>query len=146
MKVRPDTKAAPLKTFSNQEGGQVISHIVTIETQVRDAIAVAAACGRLGLTAAEYKTVKLFSGEATGLAIELPGWRYPVVAKCETGELAYDNFEGRWGEQKELDRFMQAYAVEKCRLEARRRGHTITEQPLQDGSIKVTVQVAGGAA
>ena len=37
-------------------------------------------------------------------------------------------------------------AVEKAKLEARRRGHTVTEQRLEDGSIKLTVRVAGGAA
>jgi hypothetical protein len=46
-----------------------------------------------------------------------------------------------WGDKRELDRFLQAYAVEKARIEARRQGHTVTEQSLADGSIKLTVQV-----
>ncbi len=50
-----------------------------------------------------------------------------------------------WGEQRELDRFLQGYAVEKARIEARRRGHTVTEQSLADGSIKLTIQVGGVA-
>ena len=37
-------------------------------------------------------------------------------------------------------------AVEKAKLEARRKGHSLTEQQLPDGSIKVTIQVKGGAA
>ncbi len=123
-----------------------MSHIVTITTQVRDAAAVQAACRRLGLPVPEQGTVKLFSGEATGLAVKLPDWTYPVVAELSTGTLKFDNFEGRWGDQKELDLFMQAYAVEKARIEARRRGHSVTEQQLQDGSIKLTIQVAGGVA
>ncbi len=36
-------------------------------------------------------------------------------------------------------------AVEKARSEARRQGHTVTEQSLADGSIKLVVQVGGGA-
>jgi hypothetical protein len=32
---------------------------------------------------------------------------------------------------------VQAYAVEKTKLEARKRGHTITEQSLQDDSIRL---------
>ncbi len=123
-----------------------MSHIVTITAHVRDAAAVQAACRRLGLPAPEQGTVKLFSGEATGLAVQLPDWTYPVVAELSTGTLKYDNFHGRWGDQKELDRFMQAYAVERAKLEARRRGHSTTEQALPDGSIKLTIQVAGGAA
>ena len=47
--------------------------------------------------------------------------------------------------QQELDRFLQAYAVERAKSEARRQGHSVTEQPLADGSIKLTIQLAGGA-
>ena len=47
------------------------------------------------------------------------------------------------GPPHQLDRFVQTYAVEKTRLEARRRGHTVAEQSLADGSIKLTVQVGG---
>ncbi|NQT40154.1 MAG: DUF1257 domain-containing protein [Planctomycetes bacterium] len=123
-----------------------MSHIATIKTQVRDAAAVRAACRRLGLPAPEQGTVKLFSGEATGLAVQLPDWTYPVVCDTASGQLRYDNFEGRWGDPKHLDGFKQAYAVAKAKIEARRRGHSTTEQTLPDGSIKLTIQVAGGVA
>jgi len=123
-----------------------MSHIVSIKTEVRDATAVRAACRRLNLAEPVQGTVKLFSGEATGLAVQLPDWQYPVVCDVSTGQVNYDNFAGRWGDPKELDRFLQCYAVEKAKLEARRRGHSISEQPLADGSIKLTIRVAGGAA
>ena len=122
-----------------------MSHIVTIQTQVRDPVAVAAACQRLGLPQPVQGRFRLFSGEVAGLGVELPGWRYPVVCQTETGEVKFDNFEGRWGEQRHLDAFLQGYAVEKTKLEARRRGHSVIEQPLADGSIKLTVQVGGAA-
>ncbi len=48
-----------------------------------------------------------------------------------------------WGAQKELDRLLQAYAIEKCRIEARRRGHAVTEQQLEDGSVRLQI-VEGG--
>jgi hypothetical protein len=83
---------------------------------------------------------------AEGLAVELPGWHYPLVCEIASGNLKFDNYGGAWGDQKELNRFLQAYAVEKSRIEAHRQGHTVTEQPLTDGSIKLTIQVAGGAA
>ena len=123
-----------------------MSHIVQIQTQVRDPAAVLAACQRLGLPPPQEQTVTLFSGQVTGLAVELPGWHYPLVCDLADGQLQYDNYEGRWGDQKQLDRFLQTYAVEKARLEARRRGHTCNEQMLADGSIKLTIQVAGGVA
>jgi hypothetical protein len=123
-----------------------MSHIVQIQTQVKDAAAVRAACQRLGLPAPVQGKVRLFSGEVTGLAVQLPDWVYPVVVDLPTGEIKMDDFGGRWGDQKHLDRLIQAYAVEKCRIEARKRGHVCTEQTLADGSIKLVVQTTGGAA
>jgi len=122
-----------------------LSHIVTIETQVRDAAAVRSACQRLGLAPPEQGRAQLFSGEAAGLLVRLPEWQYPVVCDLQTGAVKYDNFEGRWGEQKHLDALLQMYAVEKAKIEARRRGHVCTEQRLSDGSIKLTVNVGGAA-
>ena len=123
-----------------------MSHIVTLKIEVRDAAAIRAACRRLNLDQPEQGTFTLFSGEATGLAVRLPDWTYPVVCDTQSGQLQYDNFEGRWGEQKHLYAFMQSYAVEKAKQEARRRGHSTTEQTLSDGSIKLTIQVNGGVA
>jgi len=51
-----------------------------------------------------------------------------------------------WGKQEHLDRFQQAYAVERCRIEARKKGHSVTEQPLPDGSIKLVVGVEGSTS
>jgi hypothetical protein len=123
-----------------------VSHVVQIQTEVRDAVAMRAACQRLGLTQPTQRTVRLFSAQATGLAVELPGWRYPVVCNLTSGQLNFDNYGGRWGDQNQLDRLLQAYACEKAKIEARKRGHSVTEQSLADGSIKLTIQVAGGAA
>lgn len=123
-----------------------MSHIVQIQTQVHDPVAIAAACQRLGIPAPAQRTAKLYDGQYTGWCVELPGWRYPVVCNTASGELKYDNFQGRWGEHKELDKFLQSYAVEKAKLEARRQGHSVLEQPLDNGSIKLTIQVAGGVA
>ena len=122
-----------------------MSHIVSIKTEVRGIAAIRAACRRLNIDQPEEGTFKLFSGEAAGVAVRLPDWTYPVVCDVATGELNFDNYSGRWGEQKELDRFLQAYAVEMARLESHKRGHTLTERQLADGSIKLTIQVNGGA-
>ncbi len=121
-----------------------LSHIVTIKTQIRDVAALRAACQRLGLTAPVHETVRLFSNEATGWAVRLPDWQYPVVANTDTGQIAYDNFNGRWGSNAQLHRLLQGYAIEKTKLEARRKGYAVTESPLADGSVKLCVQVSGG--
>lgn len=122
-----------------------MSHIVQIQTQVRDATAATAACRRLKLPAPKTGQFELFSDVAAGLGIELPDWNYPVVCNLQTGELKFDNFNGKWGKQQELDRFLQAYAIEKAKLEARRKGLTATEQTLSNGSIKLTINVGGAA-
>lgn len=122
-----------------------MSHVVSIQTQVRDAAAVTAACHRLGLPPPVHRKVTLFSGTATGLAVELAGWHYPLVCELATGQLHYDNYGGAWGDPAELARFRQMYAVEKAKLEAHKKGCTVAEQCLTDGSVKLTIQVAGGA-
>jgi len=118
-----------------------MSHVVSITTQLRDPIAINAACQRLGLATPVEGTAQLFSGEVKGLLVQLPGWQYPAVIDTATGQVRYDNFEGAWGDQVQLDRFLQAYAVERTKMEARRKGFAVSEQSLQDGSIKVQIMM-----
>jgi hypothetical protein len=120
-----------------------MSHIVTIESRVHDPAAVAAACGRLGLPLPVQGTAQLYSGEASGLLLQLPGWQFPAVIDLGSGVVQYDNYEGNWGEQAHLDRFLQTYAVEKAKLEARKKGFAVSEQALADGSIRVQI-IEGG--
>ena len=122
-----------------------MSHIVTIQARVRDAVALAAACRRLGLAEPVHGTARLFASEATGQIVQLPGWTYPVVINTATGDLMYDTFNGAWGDEKELHKLLQRYAAEKASLEARRQGHSVVEQQLPDGSIKLTIQVGGAS-
>ena len=122
-----------------------MSHIISIKTELRDPEAVASACRRLGLAEPADGTVKLFESEATGLLVKLSGWLYPVVVDVASGQVRYDNYGGAWGEQRQLDRFLQIYALEKATIEARKHGHSVVEQPLTDGSVKLTINVGGAA-
>ncbi len=122
-----------------------MSHIVEIKTEIRDEQAVRAACVRLQLASPEHKQARLFSTTATGLCVQLAGWRYPVVCELSTGSLKFDNYNGAWGRQEELNRFLQGYAVEKTKIEARKKGHTCSETRLEDGSVRVVVHVGGAA-
>jgi hypothetical protein len=90
-----------------------MSHIVTIRTEVRDPLAVAAACRRLGLPEPAHGTARLFEGEATGLLVKLPGWLYAAVVDTATGRVRFDNYGGAWGPQEHMDKFLQMYAIEK---------------------------------
>jgi hypothetical protein len=116
-----------------------MSHVVTVQAKVRDAEALAAACRRLDLTAPVSETVSLFNASVSGLAVRLPGWQFPVVIDLAAGAVHLDNYGGRWGEQREFDRLLQAYAVEKTLIEARRKGYSVSEQPLHDGSIQLQI-------
>jgi len=44
-----------------------------------------------------------------------------------------------WGDQAQLDRLLQMYAVEKAKLEARKKGYTVTEQTVSGGAIKLQI-------
>jgi hypothetical protein len=121
-----------------------MSQVVSIPTQVHDPHAVASACQRLGLPMPVHGTAELFSGEATGLIVHLPGWHYPVVVDTLTGVIRYNNFQGYWGEQQHLDRFLQIYATEKAKLACRQEGHAVSEQALQGDSSTVRI-IEGGA-
>jgi hypothetical protein len=114
-----------------------MSHLVTIQTQIRDPAALAAACRRLQLPEPELRTAQLFSRSATGRCVQLPGWRHPVVCQTDAGQLHYDNFGGRWGDPRQLHRLLQAYAIEKVKCEARKTGRIATETPLADGSVRI---------
>ena len=69
---------------------------------------------------------------------------YPVVIDTTSGQVRYDNYNGTWGAQAQLDLFLQMYAVERAKIEARKKGHHVTEQSLSDESIKLTIGVGAG--
>jgi hypothetical protein len=116
-----------------------MSHLVSIATKVRDPGAVAAACQRLKLAAPFVGSADLFSGEAKGLIVQLPNWQYPIVIDTANGSIQFDNYGGQWGEQAQLDHFLQAYAVERAKSEARRKGFVCREESLENGSIKLQI-------
>ena len=120
-----------------------MSHIVKIETQIRDVNAIRQSCIRLQLEQPVHGTFELYNSTETGWGVRLRDWKYPLVCQLETGQLRFDNYGGRWGDPRRLDEFMQSYAIEKTKLEARTQGHTATERELADGSIKVTIRVGG---
>lgn len=122
-----------------------MSHVVSISTKIRDIEALTAATQRMQLPPPRFEEVQLFSSQATGQAVRLRDWRYPVVCDTQSGQVFFDNYEGRWGKQKELDLLFQSYAIEKAKIEARKQGHSVQEQALQDGSVKLTLTLGGNA-
>jgi hypothetical protein len=120
-----------------------MSHLVTVQTRLTDATAIAATCKRLELPEPTQGTVEFYSGTASGLLVQLPGWQYPAVIDTASGLVQFDHYEERWGEERHLHRLLQTYAIEKCRLEAQAKRHTFHEQPLEDGFVLLQITERG---
>ncbi len=73
-----------------------MSHVVTIETKLKDPVALSAACVRLKLSEPQQETIKFFDGsEHAGLATRPPGFGSPVLVQ-EDGNVRCDTYGGRW--------------------------------------------------
>ncbi len=102
-----------------------MSHTMNIKTEIKDLDALKTACERLGLKT-EKGTFRLYQTQETGTAIYLPNWRFPAVIK-ENGEIAIDNYGGRWGNMEELNKVTAYYGLEKAKAEAYKQGYSVIE-------------------
>ena len=124
-----------------------MSHISKIELEVRDIRVLGNACQRLGLELLKgQKTFKWYGKEATcDHAIRLPGADYEIGILKTGGlyELSCDyydrNIEKAIGVQGGF--LKQAYAVEKTKVEARKKGYSVVERQSQTG-IRLQVRIA----
>ena len=120
-----------------------MSHTTTIKTQFLDEAAIAAACKELGLPAAIRGKATLFRfndpTEHEGILVQLPGWNYPVIINTKTGEAKFDNMNGKWGAQVELEKFTQYYGVHKATMEAQKRGLRVLRSVQPNGVIRLTI-------
>lgn len=119
-----------------------MSHIATVKVKIKDIDAVRAACQELGLQLEEGKiSKKVYDGTIKGnLAIQLPGWRYPMVIDTEKGEAAFDNYEGMWGDMKEFEKFQQHYSKHVVLGQFEGGEYTINEETTEDGTIEITME------
>ena len=60
----------------------------------------------------EEREVALHESIEYGYPVLIPSWRYPVVI-TKSGELKYDNNEGKWGNQELLNDLIQTYTEKK---------------------------------
>ena len=118
-----------------------MSHIAKIDIQFKDITCILAAAKRLNYKCEKVTGFKFYDGtSATGTAVYLPNWRYPVVV-AEDGEAVFDNYNGSWGKQEYLDGFKQIYGVETAKKQARIKGYSCREVQLEDGRIKLFVSM-----
>ena len=124
-----------------------MSHISKIELEVRDIQVLGNACKRLGLELLKgQKTFKWYGKEAEcDHAIRVPGANYEigVVKNGSLYELNCDyydpNIEKTIGRQGGI--LKQAYAVEKAKVEARKKGYSVVERRIETG-IRLHVRIA----
>lgn len=102
-----------------------MSHTMNIETEIRDLAALATACARLNIKT-ETGTFTLFQTTEEGTAVYLDGWHYPAVIKKD-GTVAYDTYNGKWGDDAKLKELTSYYGLEKAKMEARKKGYSIYE-------------------
>lgn len=118
-----------------------MSHLVKVPAQVTQFEGVRRACSRLGIEAPVVGKATIFGQECEGTIVKLNGWCYPIVCDLQSGEVHYDNYGGHWGQQEQLDQFLQGYAVETAKMTAEQQGYQVTEELLADGSIGLNVMV-----
>lgn len=121
-----------------------MSHMVKIQTQIRDLEAVKAACKKLFLHQPVQGKAQVYQKEMEGVLVQLPNWQFPIVLDLGSGAVHYDNYNGHWGDTRELKRFTQRYAVEKSIMEAQRQGYSVTEETLDNGAIRLLVNAGEG--
>jgi hypothetical protein len=117
-----------------------MSHISKIELEVKDLGALARACIRLGLKLVKGQKTFKWYGQEDGKcdhAIKVPGATYEIGV-IKTGnalELQCDYFENAIGQAigQTGGLLKQAYAVERTKSEARRKGYIVIEKTTDSG-------------
>jgi hypothetical protein len=124
-----------------------MSHISKIELEVKDLGVLGQACSRLGLVLMkDQKTFKWYGrGSACDHAIRIPGASYEIGVSHKDGryELQCDYYDA--GIEKAIGRsgglLKQAYAIEKTKIAARRKGYTVLEKRTEPG-IRLHVRMS----
>jgi len=119
-----------------------MSHTTTIDLQFKHEAAILAAAKELNLPVPVRGTASLYQSKdknLSGLIVRLPDWKFPVIIDTTTGTAKYDNFNGLWGKQEELNKFKQLYGVHAAQQLLRQQGKTFTRKTLTNGSIQLTI-------
>lgn len=89
----------------------------------------------------EVITHRLYNATVEGVGVHLPGWRYPVIVDKD-GNVHYDNYQGHWGDQKQLDKLLQKYVEEKAKHDALMYGFTVENSYINDkGETVLEIEV-----
>jgi hypothetical protein len=150
-----------------------MSHVVSINTEIRDIEAVKAACLELGLVFKEGQTSIRWYGKWVGdydaenaayklgikpeqygtcdHAIEVPGCKYDIGLLKNPATGGYKIYFDFWGEGQKIQtaigekggKLMQHYNVSKATMALRAKGHMVQRKTSASGNIKLVVTGAG---
>jgi len=119
-----------------------MSHTMNIQLEIRDKEALQTACERLGITILGGNLHSLYSSKESGIGFTLPGWKYPLVVKTD-GTVAYDNYNGSWGNIDELNKLIAYYGLEKAKMEAQKQGYSVMES-FNEQTQELELEIAMG--
>ncbi len=119
-----------------------MSHTAIYEAVLSDKEALIKALKKLGLTYHEG-VARLYQTVEKGVVVNLPGWRYPVVVR-EDGTVAYDNYNGNWGNIEKLHELNTTYAIEQAKMNAQKRGYRVKEYNVKGKKRLEMVKINSG--
>lgn len=99
-----------------------MSHTITTQIELRNIAALDSAVESMHGQVIGHGTHELCSTEETGYGFRLPNWYLPLVARTN-GTLAYDDYRGKWGNVKDLEKLKGLYATAAARLAAEAQGY-----------------------
>lgn len=119
-----------------------MSHIASVAVALKDLKILEQVC-RETRVPVEIKPqkVKLYSASVKAVAcLKLPGWAYPVAVQAN-GAVLFDNYDGKWGDMKELNRLLQSYSVAVVIQQARRMGRAVRRKDRPDGTVVIQMKI-----
>ena len=122
-----------------------MSHFATIQTQIKDIVALKAACNELGVSVLENTEARGYSvnHQHGDYVIRLKG-PYDIAVNLQpdkTYGFTTDWYAGHVEKEvgKDFGKLIQLYGVYKATAEARRKGHVVQRRAMTDGSIKLCI-------
>lgn len=102
--------------FSGMVHLRVDSHTARVKVDYNNADQLRAAVEKIGGTWLGHGSHELFERNdagkrrtETGLGFTLPNWNYPLIV-TDAGQLAYDDYNGKWGNVEDLVKLQAEYA------------------------------------
>ena len=98
-----------------------MSHTVEIKLELRDKEVLGQSVLKMEGNILGDGSHRLYAGQEQGWGFTLPKWKFPLVLK-QGGELAFDSFRGLWGNEGDIERLKERYALETARGAATAQG------------------------